>query len=146
MKWLYIASVVMFVGALVIAPLVVIRLPADYFAGKRRESSAKCNRHPILRWLFRGTKTALGVALVLAGITMLVLPGQGILTILVGLTLLEFPGKYRLERWIVRRRPLILAINHLRARSGRPPLQLNSESGDTASDTGADASSRGPCE
>jgi hypothetical protein len=146
MKWLFLASVVMFVGALVIVPLIVIRLPADYFAGKRREPSAIWGSHPVLRWLFWGTKTALGVVLILAGITMLVLPGQGILTILIGLTLLEFPGKYRLERWIVQRRPLILAINRLRARSGRPPLQLNSASADSASDTTADNSSRGPCE
>jgi len=57
-----------------------------------------------------------------AGIIMLVLPGQGIFTILIGIMLLNFPGKYRLERWIVARRPVLRSINWLRRRAGRAPL------------------------
>jgi hypothetical protein len=36
--------------------------------------------------------------------------------------LLEFPGKYRLERWIVGRRPVFSFINWVRRLSGKPPL------------------------
>ena len=67
-------------------------------------------------------KNALGFILVVAGIIMLVLPGQGVFTILIGIMLLNFPGKYRLERWIVARRPVLRSINWLRRRAGRAPL------------------------
>ncbi len=67
-------------------------------------------------------KNALGYLFVLMGIAMLVLPGQGILTIMIGVTLLDFPGKYRLERWLVSRRPVLRSINWLRRCAGREPL------------------------
>ena len=53
---------------------------------------------------------------------MLVLPGQGVLTILIGIMFINFPGKYRLERWVVMRAPVLGAINRLRANAGRMPL------------------------
>ena len=36
----------------------------------------------------------------------IVLPGRGLLSIVVGIVLLNFPGKFRLERWLVSRRPV----------------------------------------
>ena len=53
---------------------------------------------------------------------MLVLPGQGVLTILIGVMFINFPGKYRLERWVVMRDPVLKTINRLRQRAGHPPL------------------------
>ncbi len=70
-------------------------------------------------------KNALGYIFVVAGFIMLVLPGQGIFTILIGIMLLNFPGKYRLEQWIVARRPVLRSINWLRRRAGRAPLVLD---------------------
>ncbi len=61
--------------------------------------------------------------LVLAGIAMLVLPGQGVLTIVVGLVLMNFPGKYRLERWMATRRPIWKSLNWLRRKARRPELE-----------------------
>lgn len=51
----------------------------------------------------RIARIALGVVLVIAGIAMLVLPGQGILTILVGLNLIKPDNA--VVRWIRRRTP-----------------------------------------
>jgi hypothetical protein len=42
-------------------------------------------------------KNVLGAVLILAGVTMLFFPGQGIITILVGITLLNFPGEMALD-------------------------------------------------
>jgi hypothetical protein len=67
-------------------------------------------------------KNALGIVLVVAGLVMLIVPGQGLLTIAVGLMLIDFPGKYRLERWLATRRPVWRSINWLRKRAGRAPL------------------------
>ncbi len=69
-------------------------------------------------------KNLLGYLLIVAGIAMLVLPGQGVLTILLGVILVDLPGKYRFERWIVARPLVLKSINRLRQRAGRDPLVL----------------------
>ena len=81
----------------------VIHMSPDYFANKAPAEATWRRRHPILRLLFRGLKNVAGGGLILLGLVMLVLPGQGILTVLIGLTFLDFPGKRRLEIWIVQR-------------------------------------------
>jgi hypothetical protein len=68
-------------------------------------------------------KNLLGVALVLAGVAMLVLPGQGVLTILLGLMFMNFPGKRRLEQRIVQQPTVFQAMNWMRARAHQPPLE-----------------------
>ena len=57
-----------------------------------------------------------------AGVAMLVLPGQGLLTILIGLMLISFPGKRGLERRIVGRPTILRILNGMRARRSLPPL------------------------
>ena len=121
--WLGIASTVMFVGTLVAIPIAVARIPEDYFAHDRREPPP--TRHPLLRILLLVLKNLAGAVFVLAGIAMLLLPGQGILTILIGLGLLDFPGKYRLERSLACRPAVRRALNWIRAKVGRPPLRLD---------------------
>jgi UPF0716 family protein affecting phage T7 exclusion len=69
-------------------------------------------------------KNLLGGLLMIAGLAMLVLPGQGLLTLFVGFLLIDFPGKYRLEKWLIRRRYILRPINWLRARRHRAPLQV----------------------
>ncbi len=120
--WMAAASMVMLVAGVFIVPWIVVRLPATYFAHRHRDERVVGRRHPVVGAAILVVKNAVGLVLVLAGIAMLVLPGQGILTILVGLTLLNFPGKYRLERWIVTRPAVLEPINWLRRRRGRPPL------------------------
>jgi hypothetical protein len=67
-------------------------------------------------------KNLLGCLFVVAGLLMLVLPGQGLLSILIGIILLDFPGKYSVERWLISRPPVLHTVNWLRRRAGRPPL------------------------
>jgi len=117
-------SVLTFVGSLVLVPILVARVPADYFLEERLPPESWRGRHPLLRFAVRVLKNTIGLSLVLAGVTMLVLPGQGLLTILVGLTLVDFPGKRRLELWLVTRKQIGRAIAWIRRRSGRPPLEL----------------------
>jgi len=64
-------------------------------------------------------------ASLVAGIAMLVLPGQGVLTIVIGIMLLDFPGKYRFERSLAARRPVLRSINWLRRRANRPLLHVD---------------------
>ena len=69
----------------------------------------------------------LGVVFILAGLAMIVLPGQGVLTILIGLALTNFPGKYALEQRLVRRPAVSGALNWIRQKAGRPPLEIPEE-------------------
>lgn len=126
LTWLVALSAVSFIGTLIAIPWIIVRMPADYFVDARPEPDSWRDRHPVLRWVVRVVKNLLGALLVVAGIVLSVplVPGQGILTMLIGLTLLEFPGKRRLERRIVRQRPVRKAIDWIRSRAGRPPLEL----------------------
>ena len=102
----------------------VIHMSSDYFVHKAPADATWRRRHPLLRRLFRGLKNVAGGGLVLLGLAMLVLPGQGILTILIGLTFLDFPGKRRLEIWIVRRPSIRHRVDRVRKKAGRPRLIL----------------------
>ncbi|MEX0732788.1 MAG: PGPGW domain-containing protein [Aquisalimonadaceae bacterium] len=123
--WLASLSVVVFFATLIIVPMMVVRIPADYFARSRRRTALWANRHPVVRGLLWIVRNTLGLILLLVGLAMLVLPGQGIITILVAIMLLDFPAKFRLERWIVERPPVLLSINWLRRRAGKPPLVVD---------------------
>lgn len=124
--WIGIAvggSLLMFVATLVAIPIVIVRMPPDYFTAIRRRPSAWQWQHPVVAPLLLVAKNAAGVLLVATGAVMLVTPGQGLLTILIGLTLTNYPGKYRLERWLITRRPVWRSVNWLRHRAGVPPLE-----------------------
>lgn len=109
-------SVFAFLATVVLVPAVVARMPADYFV--RRHSGPRA--HPLLVVL----KNVAGVIVVLLGVAMLFLPGQGVLTVLLGLGLVDFPGRRRVELAVVRRPAVLNAVNALRRRLGRPPLEI----------------------
>ena len=111
-------------------PIVMVRLPADaarrYLQTGRGEAMPEADwrrRHPVVRWAMRGLKNALGVVLLLAGLAMLVLPGQGLLTLAVALLLLDFPGKRGVERRLLGSPRVLGPVNALRRRFGKPPMQ-----------------------
>ena len=118
-------SLLTFLGSLIAIPLLVVRIPADYFAHIKRHPLRRGGLHPFLQLLSSTLKNLLGLVFVLAGLAMLVLPGQGILTILIGVTLMNFPGKYTLERRLVCKPAVFTVLNRIRRRCGREPLQVS---------------------
>jgi len=116
-------SIVSFVGSLIAIPLILIRLHPNYFDARHPQHWFQ-DHHPVLRAIALGLKNFIGVVFVLAGLAMLVLPGQGLLTLLIGISLTDFPGKRTLERKIVSQPKVLHAINALRQRFHRPPLIL----------------------
>ena len=74
------------------------KIPHDYFLNDTRAMSHYKNRNPIFWIITLALKNIIGYCLILGGILMLVLPGQGLLTILVGLMLSDYPGKFKLKR------------------------------------------------
>ena len=125
--WLTAASAAMLLGSAVVVPWIVVRIPSDFFAEDRRPTSRFAFEHPILRLSFFVVRNVVGVLLLLAGIAMLLLPGQGLLTLVVALVVLDFPGKHQLERRIVRIKPLLNSINWLREKADVPPLRMGRE-------------------
>ena len=115
-------SIVLFVGTLSAVPWMLRSIPADYFTHPRRPPSRFAHHHPVLRWLLRVVRAVLALICLVAGLAMLVLPGQGLLTLLVGFLLLEFPGKYRLEKWLIGRPRVFRSVNALRRRLHRGPM------------------------
>jgi len=125
--WLAGVSAVTFVGSLAVVPFLAARIPADYFSASRRGQTTWGRRHPVLRLAVMTAKNLLGLVLVAAGVVMLFLPGQGLLTIFLGVVLMNFPGKYRLERYIVSRGPVLRGVNWIRRRAGVEELRVDPE-------------------
>ena len=119
-------SLVTFVGTLVVVPVLLVRMRADYFLDPDPATSFH-RRHPALRAAGAFAKNVIGATLVVIGFLLLLLPGQGILSILVGLSLLDFPGKRRLERRIAMQRHVRRSIDWIRTRRGHPPLRFDEE-------------------
>lgn len=117
---LVVASVVMVVLGLVLANILVVRMPADWFL---REPRAR-HPHGVVQVAVLVARNLLGAVLLLLGVAMLIGPGQGFLMILLAIGVLDFPGKRRFELLIVRRKPIHRAIDWMRRRAGKPPLLL----------------------
>jgi len=121
--WVAAISLISLLVGVASLPFLVARIPADYFSHEERQRLIARRRHPLIRLLLAGAKNAIGALLVVAGLLMLVLPGQGLLTLSAGLMIMNYPGKYSLERWLIMRPYVLPAINKLRRRYGVPPLK-----------------------
>ncbi len=119
-----ISSLLLSIASLILLPWLVAQIPFDYFAHDRREPTKWKELHPLFRFTVLLLKNIVGFILLLAGVAMLVLPGQGLLSILMGLVLMDYPGKFRFERKIVSRPKLLQFINWLRRKQKQPPLVL----------------------
>jgi hypothetical protein len=113
-----VGSVVMFVGTLVAIPVILVRVPDDWFV------RPQCTRTVPVKI----ARTVLGTALIALGIAMHVLPGQGILTILVGLGVLDLPFKHRLVTRLLANPKVHGAIDKLRRKAGKGSLELPASS------------------
>jgi Na+/proline symporter len=115
---LTITGVVMAVASTVAIPWLLLHMPAEYFVSRKKPKPDRS----LLGWLIWLTRNTVAAVLLIAGVLMLVLPGQGLLTILIALAVSSFPGKYRLERAIMRRKTVFMAANWIRQRYHRSPI------------------------
>ena len=126
--WRIVAAVVVFLVTLLasalIVGIVIVKIPDNYFSSHYQEDFLP-NASWLTRWGVVIGKNVLGVVLIIAGIIMLIGPGQGILTILIGLVMLDIPGKRPIEAKIIQRPTILAAVNSLRARYNKPPLVMD---------------------
>jgi hypothetical protein len=112
---------IMLIATAVGGALFAVYLPATYFT---RPRTVWGDRHPVWHWTLLILKNIAGVVLIVAGVLMLILPGQGVLTIIIGLLMLNFPGKRKFVAELIRRTKVLGSINALRLRFGRARLEL----------------------
>jgi hypothetical protein len=110
-------SLLTFIASLLLLPALCLMLPSDHFI------APSTTRQPSLSntcfWLLRNT---VALALLLLGILLLALPGQGLLTILFAIVMADFPGKQKLEQTLIRRRTIFQSANRIRKHYHRPPF------------------------
>jgi hypothetical protein len=121
LSWLAGLSFITFVLSLLLIPLFVSRLAPDCFLklGATAASRPALTAGSVILLILRN---AFGLFLLIAGIAMLFLPGQGLLTILLGVLLLSFPGKYRLLNLLLGSRSVRRGLDWLRKKSRKPPF------------------------
>jgi len=115
-------SLLLLLGSIALTPWVVTRLPEDYFSRPSHRPLEGFQDRPVLRIFLLILKNLTGGLLLLAGVSMLVLPGQGLLTIAIALLVLDFPGKYRLKQRMIEIPGIRDRINRYRTRHNRPPF------------------------
>lgn len=118
---LFLGSVVF---SLLVVGIIIVKIPENYFSSHYQQDFLP-NTPWLVRWGAVIAKNIVGLILVVAGIIMLIGPGQGILTILIGLIMMDIPGKRPLEARIIKRPTVLSAVNALRARYHKPPFIMD---------------------
>ena len=117
------SSILIFIISILGISWFVAQIPEDYFLLSKRKPSKWQERKPILRLVVLFGKNIIGFSLIIGGLLMLVLPGQGLLTIVTGLLLINYPGKYKLEQKLVTIPSVFRALNWIRVKANKPPLK-----------------------
>lgn len=119
LQLLALASLLMFFGSLVAVPWLIGRLPVDYFLSHWKQVDERRRRHPLAQVLMLVLRNLVGCLLLMAGLAMLLLPGQGLLTMVIGLCLMDFPGKRKVLDWLVGRTAIQQGLNWIRRKQGK---------------------------
>ena len=124
-EWLGLLSVSTFIGSLLAIPWIIARLPANYFIRHRQQVEERHERHPLMAKVILVTRNTIGFIFFLAGIAMLVLPGQGIITIVIGLSFMDFPKKHDVVDFLLHRPRVIKFLNWIRRKEKKTPFDFS---------------------
>ncbi len=117
-----IISSIMCVGTILMLPWLVCRIPETYFLHQPLKSNSHLS--PLAKGVRRLIKNIAGFLLLLAGIVMLFVPGQGLLTTLIGIMLIDFPGKRLLEKKLIGIKSLQNTLNWIRRKNDLKELKF----------------------
>ena len=115
-QWIGLVSVVLFFLSLFILRCVIVRLPDDYFV----IDSPASNKHSgnLIDLAFRVAKNLFGFLLIICGIILLFIPGQGLVTIVLGAWIIDLPWIIKIKRKFVYSRLVKRALNWIRSKNG----------------------------
>lgn len=116
----------MFLGSLVAVPWLISRLPTDYFLTHWQRADERRRQHSLAQVLVPLLHNLLGAVLLLAGVAMLLLPGQGLLTMVIGMCLMNFPGKRKMLDKLIRRSAIQQGLNWIRCKQGKEAFVFES--------------------
>ena len=120
--WFGSISLFVFLFSLLSIKWLVSLIPEDYFINKK---DSKIKTSNIFIWyIVLIFKNLIGYSLILGGIMMLVLPGQGLFTIIIGLMMSNYPCKYSIEKKFIAIPTILKSINWLRRKSNKPPIRI----------------------
>lgn len=123
LSYLAFGSIAFLVVSILLIPKIIAKIPHDYFSCSFRKSKTK--PFTIIRLIVSIIKNFIGTVLIVSGILMLVLPGQGLLTLFVGFLLLNFPGKYKLERYLIKKPAVRKSLNWIRRKQNVVELSID---------------------
>ncbi|WP_019605168.1 PGPGW domain-containing protein [Teredinibacter turnerae] len=118
----FLVSIAMVVLSLAALVTFIYTASADFFCEHVFKEAGNPGLSPL-----RIVKNLVGWCLVVAGIAMLVLPGQGLLTLLVGVGLCDFPGKLACNRWLLKKgyyHRAVRWLNQFRMKLDKPDFVL----------------------
>jgi len=115
-------SLLTFFISIVCIPLLVARIPRNYFHHQQHHTPPP--RAPLsLGALFvLLLRNMIGLLLLLAGIAMLFLPGQGLITIVIGIAIMSFPYKRRLLTRLTRPVTVRKSLDWIRLKMQKDPF------------------------
>ena len=121
--WLSLLSFLIFIFSLVSIKWLVALIPSDYFVSKK-DTKFK-SEYPFIWLISMIIKNIIGYVLIIGGVLMLLLPGQGLFTIFIGLMMSNYPGKYYIEKKFIAIPSILKTINWLRKQSNKEPIIIN---------------------
>ena len=123
-------SLVVFIGSLIAVPWLIGRMRPDYFITHWHKIDARHRRHPALALAIWLARNSIGLCLLVAGIAMLFLPGQGLLTILVAICMMDVPGKRRLLDRLSGNSHIQAGLNWIRRKQGKAEFIFENQNRD----------------
>ena len=115
---LSVLSAITFCVSVVAIPLIVARLPTDYFLHNQKSDPPSSFFNRVVQL----ARNIFGCMIVFAGLLMLILPGQGVITIFIGVFLLDVPGIRAVKTRLLARSRVQIGIDWLRFKCGKPPM------------------------
>lgn len=117
-------SILTFIGSLVAIPWIISLLPANYFIRHRQVVAKRHELHPVIARITFVSRNIVGFGFFLAGVAMLVLPGQGIIAMVIGISFMDFPKKQQLVDRMVRHPRVVKLLNWVRQKVKKPPFEF----------------------
>ena len=120
-KQVFLIISILSIVALILSPLIInlilIRLPQDYFIKDKDDLKS-------INYIFLFIRNLIGIILIIMGLAMFVLPGQGLITFVIGMSLVDFPGKRKLFIKIVKNHRIQNSLNWFRIKSKKTPFNF----------------------
>lgn len=117
-QWIGVVSVLLFVLSLFILRCVIVRLPDDYFLND--SSTINKRSGSLINLACRVTKNLFGFLLIICGIILLFIPGQGLVTIVLGVWMMDLPWIIKIKRKFVYSGLVKRTLNWFRSKNGIP--------------------------